>query len=564
MRKIALFICLLHALFIHLNANGSVVFSEIMMDPEPTVGLPAVEYIELYNNSPEAISLKGWTFFYGEKAYPFPSDTIKSSSYCILCSKTAAALLHSTISVVVLESFPVLGNTGKQIYLLNEKKELVCFIEYSPEWHSDAFKAKGGWSLECIDPENLSGDASNWTSTNDPIGGTPGCKNSVASVNPDQTAPLLTGVFIPSPLQIEMIFSKSLDAKALKTSKPFKMVPGYFDSSSVTSDFPANRSVTLHLNEALISGTMYDLSISGLTDISGLSLVDTLVSIALPEPPEPFDLSLNEVLFNPLPGGVDYVEFVNISTRCVDLSQVWLTSKAPDGSLKEGVRLSVKPLPCLPGSYWLLSVCADSVLAMSGVEAIPHTLNLTDFPSLPDDAGNVLLVAKSAQILDEMHYQEKMHFPLISLREGVSLEKKNPLLSSLDPESWSSSSTTSNYGTPGRINSHFRDIDAAESEGFQITKSWLTPNNDGLDDVLEIVYQVAETTMANLTIFDLNGRVVRSLLGNELLSTKGTVFWDGTANDRSIVPFGRYILYIETFTLLGHVFRKRFVLTVLF
>jgi len=534
------------------------------MDPEPPVGLPVAEYIELYNGSPDNCSFKGWTFYYGEKAYAFPEGTIESESYGIICSKTASALFFSNIPILAFASFPVLGNTGKQIYILNERNELVCFLEYSPEWHSDDFRKNGGWSLECLDVENLSGDASNWTSSKDLNGGTPGYRNSVASVNPDEIPPYLTGVFIPSPLQIEMTFSKSLHNDPSSTSQHFKMAPQDFDHLSVTTDYPANRSVTLHLNEAMETGTIYDLSISGLTDVSGLTIQDTVVSFGLPETPVPFDLSLNEVLFNPLPGGVDYVEFVNISNHCVDLSQVWLTLKMPDGSLKEGVRLSEKSLPCLPGSYWLLSVCKDSVLAMNGIEAVPHALDLSDLPSMPDDCGQVLLVTNSAQIIDEMAYLEKMHFPLISQRDGVSLEKKNPMFSSLDPESWSSASTTSNYGTPGRINSQFREINAAGSDGFQVEKSWMTPNNDGLDDVVEIVYRVAESTMANLSIYDLNGRIVRTLVGNELLSTSGSIFWDGTSNDRSMVPFGRYILYIEHFTISGHVFKKRFVLTVLF
>jgi len=532
------------------------------MDPEPTVGLPAVEYIELYNRSQETCSLKGWTLYYGEKAYAFPAVTIEPKNFRILCSKTAAAMFSSNIPVVAFESFPILGNSGKQIYLLNEKKELVCFLEYSPEWHSDAFKAKGGWSLECIDLDNLSGDASNWTSSTNVNGGTPGNTNSVASLNPDESKPLVTGVFIPSPLQIEMSFSKSLNTTILKSF--FQIKSGDFDISSVISDFPANRTVTIHLNEAMSKGTIYDLSISGLTDVSGLLLEDTLLSFGLPEPPDFFDLSLNEVLFNPLPGGVDYVEFVNISDKCVDLSQVWLSSKKPDGSLNEGTRLTVKPMPCLPGSYWLVSVCKDSVVAMNDFKAISHSIDLADFPSLPDDSGNVLLVTNSAQVVDEMNYQEKMHYALITQREGVSLEKMNPMFSSLDSESWTSASTTSNYGTPGFPNSQYRILNLADSEGFHVKKSWLTTDNNGFDDGIEIVYQVAESTMVSLIIYDLNGRIVKDLVKNELLNTNGSVYWDGTANDRSVVPFGRYVLYIECFTPSGHVFKKRFVLTVLF
>ena len=83
-----------------------------------------------------------------------------------------------------------------------------------PGWHgNNAFKAKGGWSLECMDVNNLSGEASNWTSSVNLKGGTPGCVNSVAAVNPDLT---FTGLYpclcARHSKQIELTFSKSIAA----------------------------------------------------------------------------------------------------------------------------------------------------------------------------------------------------------------------------------------------------------------------------------------------------------------------------------------------------------------
>jgi len=563
MRKIVLIICLIHSIFSFSNQSDAVVFSELMVDPEPPVGLPDVEYIELYNRSGKTLSLNGWTLFYGEKAYAFPASQIDSAGYCLLCSKSAEKLFDAERSLIVFPSFPALVKTGKAMYVLNEKKELVTCLEYSSDWHANAFKENGGWSLECIDLDNLSGQASNWTSSINEKGGTPGFANSVSTINADTEIPLCTSIYVLSPNQLELTFSKRMRPDVLSDILNYETTT-FPKIVSVIPTLPTHRSVILNLIDSLESGAIYNLNLINIEDISDLPLKEKSVSFGLPEDPEPSDLTLNEILFNPLPNGCDYIEFVNVSGKCVDLSQVWLTNKSESGILNAGVRLSTKPMPCVPGSYWLLSVCADSVLAVNGYSEKPNFIDLPSFPSMPDDAGNVVLLTTSAQIIDEMTYKESMHFPLISSCEGVSLEKRNPALSSTDPAFWTSASTTSNYGTPGYQNSQYRDIGEIDSDGFSIENKWITPNNDGLDDLITIHYKVSESSVANLTLYDLKGRVVRHLLKNELLAVSGFVYWDGTSNDGRMVPYGRYILQTECFTPAGKVFKKRFVLTVLF
>ena len=564
MRNFVLIFCLIHPLFSFPNLYGGVIFSELMVDPAPAVGLPEAEYIELYNRSGSKLSLYGWALCYGDKIYRFPACSIDSAGYSVLCSGEVAALFSGETPLIAFATFPTLSNTGQLIYLLDDRGKCVTCLEYSPGWHQNAFKAKGGWSLECMDVNNLSGEASNWTSSVNLKGGTPGCVNSVAAVNPDLTFPVCTRVYVPSFKQIELTFSKSLQPEALVSVLNYEISPQTTVVSSVLPAFPACRSVVLNLSDSLVKGSIYDLRLSGLIDVSGLPLKDTLISFGLPESPDSFDLSLNEVLFNPTPNGCDYVEFVNISDKCIDLSQVWLSNKSESGDLNEGVRLSEKPLPCIPGSYWLVSVSAETVSAANAFPEIPDAIDLSSFPPMPDASGNILLLTKSARVIDEMSYRESMHFPLMGLCEGVSLEKLNPELASSDPEHWVSASAASGYGTPGFLNSQYRNLSEVNVEGFYVDNKWITPDNDGQDDFFTIRYKVAESGLANLTVFDLNGRVVRNLLKNELLAAAGSVFWDGTGNDGSLVPYGRYILRTEYFTPSGRKLNKRFVLTVLF
>lgn len=564
MRKFVLIICLIHSIVSFSNQYGCVVFNEIMIDPEPVVGLPEVEYIELYNRSDQSISLYGWTLYYGEKSYPFPVCSIAPFGYCVLCSKSGRLQFSSDIYLAAFASFPVLANTGKLLSLVSDKNALISSVEYSNDWYGNAYKAKGGWSLECIDVDNLSGQGLNWTVSKDLSGGTPGYINSVATRNPDMTFPFCKNIYVLSPTEIELVFSKYMDPDILASNKSYEISPQTTLITKLTTSFSDCRSVYLTLSDSLINGNLYEIRLSGLTDVSGFLLKDTIVKFGLPEKPDSFDLSLNELLFNPASGGCDYVEFVNRSNRCIDLSQVWITNRLESGALNEGVRLTDKPIPCMPGSYWLLFESSDSVWVVNRYPKALNELNLASFPSMPDASGTIVLITTSAEIIDEVSYAESMHFPLISQREGVSLEKINPDLSSADFKSWSSASSASGYGTPGYQNSQYVALNMNSDDGFSLENKWLTPNNDGQNDFITINYEVSESSVANLVIYDINGRVVKVLAKNQLLGSKGCFFWNGTSDRGNLLPFGRYILQTECFNTSGKRILRRFVLTVLF
>jgi len=564
MRKFVLIFYLINSVFIHSITYGTVVFNEVMIDPEPSVGLPEVEYIELFNTSAKSISLKGWFLFYEDKAYPFPDCSIDSMGYLVLCSKAASLQMNPIKNLAAFNSFPTLSNSGKLVYMITGDGVLMHDLQYIIAWHSNSFKTQGGWSLECLDAGNLSGLSSNWASSENENGGTPGFKNSVAAINPDVKIPSLLESYVLSSTEIQLNFTKRMQPELLSKILNYEIVPSNTLVTKVVPAFPGCQSVVLKLSDSLVSGVTYELKTSNLRDVSGISLKDSLVVFGLPENPVCGDLSLNELLFNPVYNGCDYVEIVNISKKCLDLSKVWLSSRSESGLLKEGVRLTENPVPCLPGSYWLLSVSADTVASVNDCSSMPNSLDMRSFPSMPDASGNVVLLTSSAQILDEMSYSEKMHFDLINQYEGVSLEKLNPGLTSFNPNFWQSASSSSGYGTPGVQNSQYMDSKDVKTDGFSIERSWITPNMDGVEDLFQLTYHFAESNLANITVYDLNGRIVKNLAKNELLASSGSIYWDGTAENGAVLPFGRYILQAECFTSTGKKIVKRFVLTVLF
>ena len=86
----------------------------------------------------------------------------------------------------------------------------------------------------------------------------------------------------------------------------------------------------------------------------------------------------------------------------------------------------------------------------------------------------------------------------------------------------------------------------------EISPAVFSPDNDGRDDVALLSYQVAERGyVANVLIFDADGRLVRSLVRNELLSANGFWKWDGLGESRNKLPVGVYVVFTEIFNLDG-------------
>jgi flagellar hook assembly protein FlgD len=189
-----------------------------------------------------------------------------------------------------------------------------------------------------------------------------------------------------------------------------------------------------------------------------------------------------------------------------------------------------------------------------------NVLVLSSLPSFPDDKGNVVITNLQGSVVDEVSYSEKWHFGLISDDEGVALERIDPNDSSQKQSNWHSAASTVGYGTPTYKNSQFKQTSAVNAT-VEVNQKVFSPDNDGQDDIAAIGYQVTESGyIANITIFEANGRLVRYLVKNALLGLKGSWNWDGLNENGQKLPVGTYIVYTEIFSLQGK--KKQFKNTV--
>lgn len=542
------------------NENGSVVINEIMADPTPVVGFPDAEWIELLNISEEMINLLGWKLVVGSVSRILPAFSLSPGQYVTLCSDMAVPELKKWGQVISFPVFPALRNSGNRIELFNTNGTPVDAVVYSDSWYHDKVKKNGGWSLEKIDPERNCHPEANWISSADSRGATPGSVNSVFHTNKDDSAPLVIAANCVSPREIRVIFSEPMDTLLLENPSSYSLSEGqeypgkvilHSDSAAIlqwNNPFPENRSMFLRF--------------FSLKDLCGNSL-ETAVTEVQWTTLQPGDVIINEILFDPRPGCVDFVEIWNFSQKKIETSRLVLASRDDAGSLKRMVNFKTGNDMLSPGDYAAFTSDTGAVLRHYFTPCRKCLRQVASLPAFNNDKGCVVLLYDSATVMDEFRYDEKMHHPLLYDKEGVSLERVNPEMASDNPKNWLSASSLSGYATPGYRNSQY---------GQQVTPRWavtcgqpaFSPNGDGHNDELVIGYETESPGwMANCWLFDTRGRMVFQLMNNTMLDFSGTIRWNGRDGAGSRLSAGPYVLLLEMFSLEGKTrrFKKAVVLT---
>ncbi|MES2733819.1 MAG: lamin tail domain-containing protein [Bacteroidota bacterium] len=540
------------------NSNDLII-TEIFADETPAVGLPVIEFVEIYNRTNHNISLHGLRFSDDGSSTAFPDSVIRPKEYVILCSHASVNAFASFGKVIGLASFS-LNNSGETLGLQNAPGQLIFSVTYSDTWYKSSVKQEGGWSLEMIDTNNPCGEAGNWVASENAKGGTPGKANSVAAAKPDLTPPQLLRVEVVSPLQLKVVFDEKLDSLSTTHLSSYQLDKGAtIISTAVIS--PQFRQVLLSLNPGLSEKTTYTLSLNGLTDCNGnLIAANTQSVFVLPQVGDSADVVLNEVLFNPHTGGVDFVEIYNRSAKYVTLKD-WQLANVADGIVANAKAITTDDQVIAPGQYYALATNSALLKSHYPKSKEENFLVMASLPSYSDASGTVVLLNPVNKLLDRFDYNEDWHFPLIRDKSGVSLERISFDSKANDPAGWHSAATTEDYATPGYRNSQFQ-LPTANAGGVAIDPRVFTPDEDGLQDFTTLSYAFAKGgNVANIRVFDVRGREVKLLAQNQTLGTEGYFRWDGTDNRGEKVRTGYYVVYVELFDLHGQtqVFKEKVV-----
>ena len=162
-------------------------------------------------------------------------------------------------------------------------------------------------------------------------------------------------------------------------------------------------------------------------------------------------------------------------------------------------------------------------------------------------------MGKDGTVIDQMYFSEKMHYPLLKVTKGVSLERVSFDQPSDDANNWHSAAERVHFGTPGYANSMMQNAEPSQDE-ISIFPETFSPDGDGFDDACFINYHFDEAgyTM-NVYIYNVAGQLVRHLVKGELVGQEGSALWNGLDNNGNRVPVGVYVIVTEVFNFSGKV-----------
>lgn len=521
---------------------GEIRINEIMADENPSVGQPLVEYVELFNTTNKTFQLTGYKICNDNSCGTIQTATLGPGGYIVI-TPTSGLGLFPDVSAINATSFPGLKNAGDEVILLNPTQtEILDLMTYNLNTYQDPSKSDGGYSLELINPYNPCLGADNWRATDNPLGGTPGTQNSVFNDAPDVTPPFVISAFLTSPNILELVFNERMEANELLNIAFSVNTNNVIENILISGDY-ADLAI-LVFEDDFAPNTSYTYNIDNLTDCSG-NVATLSGTFVLADEAALGDIVINEILFNPVTGGSDYVELYNNSEKFVNLKD-WNMANLSNGNPANYRIISSTNLIFEPNTY--LALTADSLQVKQTY--INHGFGRFIHCNLPTYAnadGNVLLVANNDSIIDRVSYQEKWHFRLLDDRKGKSLERINPNGSSNNPDNWQTASETVGWGTPGIQNSQFLNPQALGQ--FSIDPTVISPDNDGFDDFAIFTYDLPEIGMlGKISIYDENGRPVRELVNNFYFDLSGELKWDGL-NDLGIkCRIGRYLVLFEAFS----------------
>ena len=508
---------------------GSVVINEVMYNTEEN----DQEWIELFNLSQEKRNLKNWQICDSRSTKVIDSTfVLPPNAYAVLAGKD---LPHCDRSKVLHISLPALNNGGDDIVLLSPVGDAIDSLHYKSDYGGDKMI-----SLERIRTDKPTNDPTNWSSSTDSAGSTPGRYNSVSPKDFDVG-------FLPDQWRITP--NKPQQGQSIHFFGAVKNVGrndlDAFDISIKAMSLDSSEHIEIDRKElaSLMQGEARHFDVIWHSVSAGVYLINAEIHFSLDGDIKnnvltdtaciSYDynsLVINEIYYQPAKDLSEAIELVNHSESKIELYQ-W---KLSDSDSSEKLVISDSSLTFHAGQFAILAP-VDSLFDTADV-----LCPVSGFPSLRNTADTLFLYDFNNRRVDEVGYSDNW-----GGAKGRSLERINPDIASDERTNWATCVHPDGH-TLGRQNSVHVTKKHAQAV-LSVSPNPFSPDGDGIDDVTMVTLKLPEVVpRATIKIFDIRGRLVRYLLNNELCGEERTVVWDGRDNEGLRCRMGIYIVYVET------------------
>ena len=308
---------------------------------------------------------------------------------------------------------------------------------------------------------------------------------------------------------------------------------------SVLGHFPTQLSI--EFSDTILGSKEYTISLKSVSDCS-FNGVDLSFIFVRPEAAEKGDIIINEILFDPLTGGSDFIELYNKSSKLIDLKNWNL------GNIEKGEIANLTPISAnfnlKSGEYVVITPDSSFQKEHYSVSNPGHFIQAI-LPNYNIDSSSVCLLFNN-ELMDKVAYKQEWNFSLLDDTKGKSLERISSDGSSNESNNWHTSAESVNFATPGRINS--QDYKYESTGDFEFSSKTMSPDNDGFEDVLHVKYKMKSIGMiGTFSIYDATGSLIKTLFKNDLLATEGSFSWDGITIEQVKAPIGTYIGIFESY-----------------
>ena len=256
-------------------------------------------------------------------------------------------------------------------------------------------------------------------------------------------------------------------------------------------------------------------------------------------------LVINEIMFET--DKSEYIEFYNTTDDSISLSG-WKISDAPTPSGNRNTLLLNGTIA--PKNYFIVAADSNIFVSFSFLANSKNIFIVNKDLSLGNSGDAIALKDLTDEIIDSVYYSSAWGLKNISLNNR-SLEKISPQLNSLDAKSWSTS-VSGFGGTPSAINSLFLESKIPKTI-LSLEPNPFSPDGDGFEDNLLISFQIPQNSSTiKIKIFDSVGRLIRTLVNNELSQNTGAVIWNGLNDDGIRAKIGPHIILFEALDNFGN------------